>query len=206
MILLRGVKKADTAGTSSSNNIQVITKITTAVDEEGSPCKKLYFGSNGAMLSDRITLDMDGTTYYDLSPDSPEINSLKPGYAIFCTYNNDNKVEKISVKAKYENGEFTSFFTINAGNIGKEDGREATVSGTISVVDVENNAITITLDGTDAENQQMVVKADTSSSVSIYRSETEKLTSETISSIGADDKVIIRLKNYFTIQSLIAFR
>lgn len=204
VVLLRGAKISGSSGASSSNNIQVITDFTTAVDSEGMSRKKIYFGSNGSMLADKVTLEMDGETHYDLSPNSDLINSLQPGYVVLCSYDDDNKIEKISVQAKYVNGELISNLTVTAGNIGKEEGKDSTFSGTVSVMDIPNNALTVSIDGVDG--LQIVVKTDTSSMVNVFRAGTNKITSDTLSSISTGDRVIIRLKNFFVIDSLITFR
>ena len=201
VVLFRGSALAGSgsAGISDESAFYMITKISTALDEDGMSCKKIYFGTDGKLLADSIRVIDIGGTHSNLSPTDPIVTGLKPGYVVQYGLDKDGKIGAIRVISDFnkETGDVTHQY--NYANYTK--GTKC-AAGVITQNSPAHSAITI-----DAWNEdEGGYLGRVSGKIYIYHSADDKLVEASQAELVVGDKITAHIKTYHSLTEIFVIR
>ena len=201
VVLLRGCSVSEGLDDERSS-VNVVTKITSAIDDEGNNTRKIYLNESASFIvADKVEYkESSASSYTEIKPEDLD-TILKPGYAIQYGTDENGYISTISIMAKYnaETGEVTQCF--NSSAIGDGSSGYNIVMGEVTYNDTGKNIITF-LNSSGTEG--MVYTG--SPTVTVYRPNTEKATTGDINSITAGDIIIVRLQNYVNSADIIVYK
>jgi len=213
VILLIG--KTTAASTSSdSSSYSVVTKITSAVDEDGMDVKKLYIDGDtkSVMLEETVSVFKESgwpRSAVAVAEDIPATSittHVQPGAIVKYNVNDDGKVNEIIVIATYDS--MTDTLTLvsedtldNSEANTHADKRQ--ISGTVVQNDTEQGLMQYKWRDTSTTNDVLPLN---SGAVKVYDTATGKVSSGSAASLVPGDKFVARTSNYYTVEELIVYK
>lgn len=200
-ILLRGGSAAVEMNDTTAE-INVVTKITNALNADGEPTYKLYLNKNrNLLLADEVNYKMGTAAATSTKIDASDVKTvLKPGTVIQYGTDVDGNINGFVIVSDYdaETSVVTSYF--DEVVLGSDT--YARVVGEVAENNVAKKVMSVISDG---GSEYLIFNGD-SPTVYIYRSGNEQVTIGTVSDITSGDQVVIRLDDYFAAKEVIIFK
>ena len=195
VILLNGVSTEDVKSGSSNTGLKVVTKVTTAINEDGEEAAILYVNETGKeLVSPQVTIGGKKISATNIN------DYIKPGMTITTSKNGQGEVTTINIYATYDAA--TDNVTFSSSITSKElinTESNYVIQGVVKYIDTDAKMIQID-DGTRV--QLLPVKG----SVLSYRVKNEKVFSGNINDIAEGDQVIINGQRYYQISTVIVYK
>lgn len=205
-ILLRGSKSAGSSSLGRNSVFSVVTKISSAINDEGETRTKLYYDQNGSELSN--LLEDDDKVEYSIqragNATATEVKfsdiGLKVGDVIQLATDAEGYITAINVVYRYDQSTDLKDQAWLKGqqydlSFGNYNG-EGAACGIVKKVDAPSNVLQFSV--TDANGVEKIYNIGTGSAgVSIYRQDLEKAESASISALMEGDLVLIRTSTGF---------
>ena len=165
--------------------------------------KKVYTNASGsAVFHDTFTYKKGAETI-KLSAGDNLSDYFKPGDVICYGTNAKGLIENIEILTTYENGVMTKHFTANAA-LGSSNAGSNLVCGTVKVNDTANGVISFVTSDTVGATEYMI-NTETPY-VTVYHSDTEKASDETVSAIAPGDSIVVRVETYYKAAEIVVMR
>lgn len=202
VVLLRGGSASAGEIDSDKSKFNVVTKITNAIDADGSATKKIYMNeSESVIVSDKVKYRKGTDGWIEIKPEDIS-DILKPGYIIQYGTDENGYANAIGIMTEYdaETGTITQLFKSSSVGDGAEGGYNK-VMGEVKVNATDKNLITFNSGG---ESDSMAYTG--SPSVIVYRPRTEKATIGDINSISSGDIIVVSLQKYVNATEIIVYK
>ncbi len=184
---------------SDSSAFYMITKVTSSVDSDGMPCKKIYFaGSSSKLTEDTIKMtDIDG--YHGAVPiTNSKFTALRPGYVIQYGLSSAGKIDRIrvissvdvsgAVERHYNYLDYTQGIKCATGRISQN----SPSSGTIGISEYRST------------NKYFGIVGSTK--IYVYYSADNKVVEASQSELMVGDWISAHIKNYHTLSEIFIIR
>ncbi|MBO5930503.1 MAG: hypothetical protein J6Q27_04340, partial [Clostridia bacterium] len=200
-VLFRGSAKATTAtnGVDIESKFYLVSKVTSAIDEDGLTCKKLYFGTDGRLLSDTLSVHDKTGIHTNLSQTDPLVTRIDAGYVIQYGLNAEGKINSIRIASDFDK---TTGAVSNQYNWG--DFPKGTKYASGVVLENSTAARTITIDAWNTSEGNLFGRVG--GTIYIYHSADGELVQATQSEIRIGDKITAHIKTYHTFSEIFIIR
>ncbi len=201
VVLLRGCRSSSGGIDSNRSKLNVVTKVTSAVDADGNATKKIYMNeSESLVVADKVEYRKGTSSYTEIKPEQLS-DIIKPGYIIQYGTDEDGYIDAIGIMGEYDatTGTITPHFTSSAIGDGTDGYNK--VMGQVTNNSVDKNLITF-VDASGTENMFY----SGSPSVVVYRPNTEKATTGNVNSITVGDIIVVSLQKYVNAAEIIVFK
>lgn len=186
-----------TAGTNSAS-LRVVTKVTSAVNNEGNATGKVYLDDEtiSALFAQNVSVSQGGTALQVTG--TAAAGYLAPGMVVKYTTNTDGEIASITILSKYSGSNVVAVTGVSSKEIINTNA-DYTMLGEVTAIDVELGLLSFN-DGT--RNQMIPIRG----TITEYRNSTQKAKAGTASSIAIGDQILVDGTSYYSIQQLIVFK
>ncbi len=204
-ILLRGSKSAGASSLSKSSVFSVVTKISSAINDDGENRVKLYYDQNGAELSALLKEDDKVDYSYARASNAPSTQvkfsdiGLKVGDVIQLATDEKGYITAINVAYRLNPSEALKSQAWLKGQqyeltFGSNDG-EGAASGIVAKVNAADKILQFSVG--EGEDKKLYNINTGSAGISIYRQDLEKAESANLAALMEGDFVIVRTSTGF---------
>ncbi len=190
---------------SNQSPLNVVSKITTAVDEDGLPSSKMYLNENASYMVAETVKKIEGLVSASNVSGKDIANYIKPGMVVSYGTDADGAIQTLKVFASYdaESGDIKTFDMSASNYLYNVDDGIGKTAGTVVYNDLVKNVVTI--EPQDALASNALVYSGVAN-IMIYRTDTGKVTSGSVASFAEGDFIVARLDDYYRIREVIIYK